>query len=262
MTTLTPPELHCYQPGEAVFYIPSAMRRKEPFAGIPAVVLRATTYNARIVKITGQKSVISPRALVYRGYCAACERPAHDRNGDLICPQCGELAIPVPPPDHLVIRWYPLGTISQPMMVHRAIINPTLTWSQAWEAGCRAARAISDTVPAAMQRLGLPVISSNYNGDFYQWRRETPIYSRMTFYAAVGDDAAFLAAYRELEAEQAKAASGRRLLDALRLLVEDDDPDATGLRVAPKWQPPADDQEPDQADEITAWLATQMRRAA
>lgn len=43
---------------------------------------------------------------------------------------------------------------------------------------------------------------------------------------------------------------------------DEDDPDNTGLIVAPKWAPPASDQTPDGADDFTRWLEGQFTRKA
>jgi hypothetical protein len=52
---------------------------------------------------------VSASSLVYRGYCAACEVPAIvGSQGALICPRCQQLVVMMPPPDQLVLRWFPL----------------------------------------------------------------------------------------------------------------------------------------------------------
>jgi hypothetical protein len=262
--TIPMPERHIFRPGEAVLFISSTVRWSKPLAGVPAVVLQPYyNHSARIAQVNGKVATVDNGRLAYRGYCAACVQPAHDRYGELVCPQCDQLALYAPPPDEIVIRWYGYGA-ETPMAAYRAAMDPSLTWRQAVEAAQAAIKVLDENVPATMQRLNLPIIRPRYESGV----RDDEINNRMRFYAALGDDAAFVVAYRELEAELGKPiplTPNQRLLaflKELRAALTEDDEDSTGLRVAPKWQPPADDQEPDRPDAMTAWLERQMRRAA
>lgn len=262
-TTILPPERHTFRTGEAVFYIPSSQRLKQPLAPIPVVMVND---GWRIRMPDGRVTSVHPGGLAHRGYCEACAAPAVvDSSDALICPQCGAPATEAPPPDQLVIRWFPLRQAYTPMAVYRALTHPDWTWKQAVIDAHATIDAFDRGAVAAQQRLGLPVlprrVGTAYEGDY------APYYA-MEFYAFLGDDAAFLAAYEQLAAEQAKPAPPDPLVELVRLVLarveaEDADPigpskrlDLTPLDIS---QPAGDDQ-PDTTDgsAFDVWLRSQL----
>ena len=262
---LVPPGAHHFQEGEAVYYTGRQSWGK-PFAPVPAVIVRAPR---RIRYLdTGKEATPHHDSLVYRGYCAACAVPAHTNGRALYCPLCGADAVDCPPPDALIVRWFPLGQAYGPMTAYRAATHPEQAWNVAHKQARAAIDAIDYGIPTFAARLGLeprrPRYAPNTN-----WDAETTPYYAMRFHAYFRNEAAYRDAYRALEAaQQVQPLPNDRelLLAALDRLIEVTDslpptrprPAAPVLRVVRS----ADDSQPDGADATTAWLEQQFNRAA
>jgi hypothetical protein len=109
---------------------------------------------------------------------------------------------------------------------------------------------------------GLPAIAPRYDAQYRD--SEAPLAYAMRFYAYIGDDAAFLAAYKQLAAEQAKPAPRDPLLELLRLVLAED-ADLIGpsrrLDLAPiEITRPVGDDQPDTTDgsAFDVWLRGQL----
>jgi hypothetical protein len=263
-TTLLPPKRHTFRTGEAVLYLSSAQRERQPLTPIPAVIVRD---GSRIRLSDGRVTTVNRSRLVYRGYCAPCAAPAVvSPDGQLVCPQCGAPATEAPAPDQLVVRWFPLGLADSSMAVYRALTNPTWTWRQAIDDARAAVNAMEETVAATQRRLGLPAIAPRYDVQYRE--SEAPLGYAMRFFALLGDDAAFLAAYEQLAAEQAKPAPPDPLVELVRLVlarVEAEDADPIGPSRRLDLTPiaitrPAGDDVPDTADSsaFDVWLRGQL----
>jgi hypothetical protein len=278
-----------FQPGEAVYYVPSDYSWIRPMPIIPAIVLTcehfANPLRNRRARATIQRddkarpSSVRACNLVYRGYCSACEVPAIvGPNDTLICPRCHEDAVPLPPTDRLVVRWYPLDEWLDAMVMRRQIEHPTWPWRQAREA---MDEVIDGGYTAMLERLGLGrLYSSSYNvSDLVDTQQEHRLFGLLRVYAVLEDAGAFLSTYQDLITFQVdvsrKLAIARRLqqlngdqidrvLDEVRDLADEPTQPSRPVYLDLP-EPPertAEDSEPDGADDTTAWLERQFRRAA
>lgn len=285
--TFTPPERWPFQGGEAIYYLPSNQSNIRPTVYIPAIVLSCQNFKGllRCGKASIQRSdkprpsSVSPSSLVYRGYCAACEVPAIEGTGGaLICPRCQEKAIALPPPDELVVRWYPLDQYREPRVMRFQIQHPTWSWNAAREA----ADAVFDTAYEGMlERLGLRRLynSSDYSLDaIADYHINSRLLNILSAAALLGDDALFLSTHQELSARQAETSRSRylarrllalspeRLLDLLGDLREEEadepPPPPPTVSFIPLPERPESDAEPDGADDMTRWLEQQFKKRA
>jgi hypothetical protein len=243
-----------WQVGQAVYHVSSSQRWKLPLDGIPAVIISLTFDKPRIRKHTGQMSTVRFNGLAYRGYCADCEVPAHEHDGQLVCPKCERPAIPTPPPDELTIRWCGRVDPIWQMAVYRSAMEPGLTWSQAWDAALSAFKAIQEQCSAKLAGLGLEVFEPRTSHWLYDYQYQ----EKLWYLSYVGDELAFIETYHAWEEyRNRKPVDIATILDALYAERE-----RRQLNLAPKWQPPADDQQPDKVDDFTAWLERKMQRRA
>jgi hypothetical protein len=249
-----------FQPGEAVYYV-ARTSPCYPCVGIPAVVVRVSGAHeghplvreiGRRVSIQyedGHVSTVTARRLIYRGYCAACELPAHAGAGGLVCPVCGASLAAEPPPDHLVARWDP------EMSLHlMAVCESVRTGHALREARRRVDMRCAAAYRHMAQRLGLP----DYRR--WEWPFTSPdIFSRFELLALLGD----MAGARAVVDEQiVQAGRTLRLLRAGWAQAEQEIEHAGRVLRMPPFVPPADDRTPDGPDDTTRWLERQFRRAA
>ena len=114
--------------GEAVFFLPNNSAWGKPAPFIPATVtdprdiLIKAYAKARIQRDDKPRPMrVHCSSLAYRGFCGDCLVPAVVEQGELLCPQCGRAAIAEPPPDALVLRWFPLRGHAPPRPSLRAV---------------------------------------------------------------------------------------------------------------------------------------------
>lgn len=242
MNRMTP---HTFKPGEAVFHLDSSIRRTQPFTPVRAVVLESNLWKPRIYRAGAQRpSTVHQGYLAYQGYCAACLTPAHAREGALYCPGCNGDIIATPLPDDMLFRRYGELDLRYQMTAYRAVLHPDWTWSQAWHDANQQLDAIYELYPAKLAALGLPEIDpwSNYQSG------DAASHTRLLYLAYIGDDAAFLETYRAWE-QRRKPFDLEGFYEAQ---------ERHYLNLAPKWQPPADDQTPDTPDDFGDWLERKM----
>ena len=98
MITSTAP----YNPGQAIYYTPYPGGLSNAIIPTPAIVLRATEKRVRIRLDNGREASVSARYICYRGYCEACELPAVEDAGQLLCPHCAAPAVAAIPPDRIL----------------------------------------------------------------------------------------------------------------------------------------------------------------
>lgn len=257
MTYLQSPGHHHFKAGQAVFYL-GQQRQKALFTPIPAII--AKDDSSWIQWPDGHVSSVGYSTLVYRGYCPHCPVPAVlDVDQQLVCPQCGTAAIDCPPPDDLIIRWFPMGMVWVHMTAQRAAAHPTWTWKQARQDARAALTVIDQRTYSLAEQLGLPRPKWSMADDQY------PMIVRMRFYAFLGDTAAYLEAYHELAHVQRvnEERTNRRLnvVDSLLDLILAEDV-FVKEQERRKAQRAAADSTPDGADELTDWLERQFRKAA
>ena len=114
-----------------------------------------------------------------------------------MCPRCHSPAIDCPPPDKLVVRWFPVDLVMNSMAAHRAAINPTWTWQKArYEAdvliGVGVVYRLCYTFAG---QLGLPALKQSVCPPV---KPESDLLHQMNLYALVRDEEAYRAAYHEL----------------------------------------------------------------
>jgi hypothetical protein len=270
-----------FQVGEAVYYV-NGMRETLPPAPVPAVIVRVCerwrTYHWASVSILRSDKVrpskVHCATLVYRGYCPRCEVPAHADGSRLFCPTCGADVRELPPPDDLVIRWFPFDDYSRSMAMHRAALDPSLTWSQAKAASDE---TLAATYAAALARLGITEPETRSTSDFdgtYDIHR----INEMRYCALVGNDAGLLAAHDAIlnapktidtAAMYDKLAElGLMVVKCWKALKDEEADDLPPLPrpgrpvLLPLPERTADDAEPDGADDLTRWLTQQFGRKA
>lgn len=275
-STFTPAERWPFQAGEAVYYLPNDHSRVRPMPLIPAIVLachqmRGSPRASATIRRDDKErpSSVNANGLVYRGYCEACEVPAIvGASGVLICPRCLENAAPLPPPDRLVVRWFPLGCWLHPMMARRQVEHPTWTWSAVRDV---ATMPHEEAYEDMLLRMGLPRLynSVNFERPIEERQYDSRLLSIMDAAAILRDDALFLSTHQELRARQADVARSRylaqRLLslspDRLEMLLDLASGDAPpAVSFIPLPARPEGDDTPDGADETTRWVEEQFRK--
>lgn len=285
IATFTPPERWPFLAGQAVWHLPSGHSWNYPMPLIPAIVLSCHTLRgcplgsskASIVRADKLRpSNVSASRLVYRGFCQACEVPAIEgTHSTLICPACGQLAVALPPPDQLIVRWFPLNEWLESRVMRRQIEHPTWSW--------RAAREAADTpyeeaYEGMLRRLKLPRLynSVDFSSDTYEERRLTDRQlGTLQAAALLGDDALFLSTHQELSARQVQRSQARAIARRLQsisqaelariadvLMLDDDEPPTRPPTVTliPLPERPDGDDAPGGADELTGWLEQQFRK--
>lgn len=257
---LQPPTHHCFRAGEAVLCL-GKQHQRQPLVPIRAVIIRDNS--TWIHWPDGHISCVSHERLAYRGYCATCAVPAVLSNDQLVCPRCHYPAIDCPPPDELVVRWFPCGLVKSSMAAHRAAVNPAWTWQQAQREAVAASGIIDDLCYSFAEQLGLPALKQSsrlYNAECY-------LLHRMSFYAFFRDEEAYRAVYEELvriQQESSEISSGLTILGKLLDFILDEDDDTPGRPSQRLALPPLDlqrtteDSEPDGADDLTRWLDDQF----
>lgn len=287
MTTFTPPERWPFLAGEAVYYVQYTTGTR-PITATPAIVLACQTLRnlplgcskASVQRADKSRtSSVRANSLVYRGYCGACEVPAIVGPADtLICPRCQDLAVPLPPPDDLVVRFFPLSEYTWSRAMRFQAQHPTWPWQQARAA----ANDVFDTAYEGMlARLGLRRLyhSGDYDRPIGDQRGDQRLLNILDAAALLGDAALFLSAHQELSERQSAAGRSRylaqrllnlspeRLEATLDLILdlggdEEPPPAAPAVSFIPLPERPEDDAQPDGADEMTRWLEEQFRKKA
>jgi hypothetical protein len=123
---ITPPTTYPFQPGEAVYWLPSNHRMMSPAPRIRGVVLTAGGYSAYIQREDGSRAAVNTSNLAYAAYCSHCYAPAvMTMRGRLVCPGCGGPVIEPPPPDEMVLLRFPLDSFGwhTSMSMRRAIVK-------------------------------------------------------------------------------------------------------------------------------------------
>lgn len=261
-----------FKPGEAVYYLPHPSGFCNQQELIPAMVLKAphTQVESHIKKVyitilraDGRTTRVWGNRLAYQGYCSFCSVPAvvGCDDGQLICPQCGELATNVPPPDELTLRWYPLEH-ARSAQIARICAQTGCTYGEALEQH----NTRSNT--AFYSLLGKHGMLNEMWGRRGPWTVENQQFywfcRVMEWYADLGDEESFLSYYRahggDLPSERTE-----RLISFFESLLDGNGPGCASqrLQLAPlDIVRPASDSEPDGADELTAWLDQQFKHAA
>ncbi|MDQ2999388.1 MAG: hypothetical protein M3R61_20330, partial [Chloroflexota bacterium] len=142
---------------------------------------------------------VSGCAAAYVGYCERCEMPAVHDGAQLVCPTCRDVATPVPPPDDLVVRWYPIDQWVYPMAMHRAILRPDWSATEAWN---DALETVDAHYQAMLTRLGLTHRESRPTHDFDGWRRDLAHERLLHFYAMIDCVEGFQSIYQALVDDQ------------------------------------------------------------
>jgi len=70
-----------YKPGEAVYYLSPIVTPYQAPSLMPAVIVKVHQTTATILRGDGLRRVVALDSLIYRGYCAACQLPAIDCDG-------------------------------------------------------------------------------------------------------------------------------------------------------------------------------------
>lgn len=195
-----PAEKYPFITGQRIYYMP-APRWKAPWPRIAATVAtRADRYSVRLQRDDKTKTTkVSANGIAYVGYCACCEVPAVQEGAQLVCPNCGDQATALPPPDHLVARWYPVDKWTRPMAMRRAILNPDWSATEAWN---DALETISNCYHAMLDRLGLTHREHRSTNDFDGWGRDYAHTSLLYFYALIDCAEGFQAVYSALVDDQ------------------------------------------------------------
>src|SRR4051812_28792237 len=128
----TPAERFPFKPGEAVWYEPSGHSMTKPYLAqlIPATIINCDNVgshsSARIQREDKPRiTKVAAAGLMYRGFCASCQVPAiTGPGGGLACPNCDAPPVNMPPPDVLMIQWFPLDRWIVPMAIRRAAEHP------------------------------------------------------------------------------------------------------------------------------------------
>ncbi len=263
MTIFQPPTLWPFEPDTAVYCV-QYDKQSEPPLRIPAVVLwvrgtRASVQRADKTRITSTRL----RRLALRGYCAVCPAPAMIIAGQLVCSKCQAPAVDAPPPDDLVLRWFPLAEYHSGLLMRRSFEHPGWSYTAVSHA---AVDTMQHAYAEMLERLGLPWLYVSGNGQTA--REEYRLFELMHLYAAMNDDRAFLATYRDLSRLQACPAPPRS--DRRPLVVDWEDSFLLHLmdRRPPEEEEetharPVDDQpDTDHSTDLDRWLDEQFRRAA
>jgi hypothetical protein len=199
MNTLEPATESPFWRGEAVFYMPTSFRMLAPPPQISAIVLDPRSRHTTLVMFDDKHEVhVSTRNLAYRAHCPHCYRPAvvdfdRRRRPHTVCPRCARKALNQPLPDEAVMFIHPARYWHLPMIMSRAVANPTWTYRQcAWDAD----RTRSQAVLAMLNRIGLPGPQ----------RRETwHMNDRLRFAAIIDDERLFVQTYLSIVPLQAAA---------------------------------------------------------
>lgn len=265
MAPFQPPILWPFEADTAVYCV-QYDKQSEPPLRIPAVVLwvrgtSASVQRADKTRITSTRL----RNLALRGYCAVCPAPAIVIAGQLVCSKCQAPAVDAPPPDDLVFRWFPLDEYHASLLMRRAFEHPGWSYKAVSLAATDTTR---DAEKAMLERLGLSMLYAGSNQHSIQG--EVRMRRLMGLYAALGDDAAFLATYGDLSRLQACPAPPRS--DRRPLFVDREDSFLHHLMDRVEDEEihtfsvirPADDNEPDSntSSALDVWLDEQFRRAA
>jgi len=176
-----------FQTGEAIYHVGPLKVYCRPPTLISGVVVKVAAVRVSVRYGDGRQRAVDPERLVYRGFCGICQVPAVDRDGLLYCPRCCRPATPEPPPDTLIVRWYPQG-YDRMARIARECIIACCSWSHALQ---RVEVHDQDALIAMLRQTGL----------YASWQRGDPMWKRIAFAlqrcALPGDATGFLAAYRE-----------------------------------------------------------------
>jgi hypothetical protein len=250
----TPPYAFPFVEGEAAYLLPTWRKARQPTPLIPVRITETNQYMTVVERENGRRSGVCTSSLSYRGYCATCPSPVVVADGRLVCPHCGTAAIDQPPPDALVVRWFPTGRWGTSMIMHRAVLYPDWSW-----------RMAADDVEATVE--------SAYQGMLTRLRLERDIpngsvWGLMLFYAMIGDAQAFLNTYWHQTYDDDRSSFYGDPIHPTRshlLPLAGDGPGGPSRRLQlPRLSitRPIGDCEPDGEDEMTRWLERQFKKAA
>ena len=120
----------------------------------------------------------------------------------------------MPPPDVLIIQWFPLNCWRVPVAIRRVAEHPE--WAY-WAAR----HDVGDTIDAAydgmLAWLGLTKPEYGAADDVHRWMREWQALERLKFYALLNNADGFHATYQELKRQQntSVATEVRAILDEI-----------------------------------------------
>lgn len=204
---LRPQNHHQYRIGDAVYYLGGSHRLllggsdithmvNKSVRPVPAIVVSPGQCFSQIRVRGGRHLWVSPYDLAFRGFCPACGVPAVlDANQQLICPSCNTEAADVPPPDPMVMCWHPGGSgWLTPMIIHRAVLNPRVTYRQARHDSRMALRRAYREMLAQLHLL-------------QSQQLDNQAVERLTFHAMLREDDAFRELYHQLTRQSVRMAA-------------------------------------------------------
>jgi hypothetical protein len=252
-----------FRPGHAVWYEPSGHSMTKPYLSelIQATIIDSELDIAhartRIQRIDKPRATrVASAGLMFRGFCANCQVPAMaGQGGRLECPNCDA---PPPPPDVLIVQWFPLDNWRVPMAIRRAAEHPD--WSY-WATRHDADNLIQTAYKGMLEQLKLPQLPSVSTSDIERWMHSARAIERLKFYAMLGHTDGFHAAYQELRSYQ-QGSSAAEICSLIDEITRDKLPKARPVFLPINIQRCKDDSEPDGPDDLTRWLEQQFRRAA
>jgi hypothetical protein len=164
----------------------------------------------------------------------------------------------MPPPDVLLIQWFPLDQWRIPMSIRRAAEHPDWCY---WAARNDADETIEGAYNGMLSRLGISEPEYGSSDDVRAWMRNYHAIERLKFYALLDNPDGFHATYQELKRRQegGSAAEMRSFLDEL---TRDKLPEPRPVFIPINIERCKDDSKPDRACDITRWLDQQFGRAA
>jgi hypothetical protein len=246
-----------YQPGEAVYYT-AYTSFKHPYTWSAATVQRVANrvlddsrveVGARVTiqHADGRRATVKACSLVYRGYCTACQLPAHDQAGQLFCARCGQTAVDEPPGDRLAAHLYGREELRSVQKTREAILTGC-TMGDAYE-------PVEVRFNAAYQRMA-QLCGLEHGYERFRWPFTT---------AEIFGPFEHLSLMENVEAAKAIvdgviAQEAEKLKTTIRFIQRM--PPVDGDEFGPRWAPPQSDQQPDGADDITLWLERKMQRKA
>lgn len=248
--------IYQFMPGEAVYNRadelqgrPAQRLRIERVASSPNTHEYVCTVNDRVTvrPIAGGRAWCArPENLIYCGYCPDCKQPAIDQAGALVCPNCHAPAIAEPPPDRVAALVYCPDMLFSAQRTREMLLT-----------GCNGHKAVYEVDLRfnmarwlMIARIGCP-----------PWAvpDHDVLFNQRFLELALRDD---IEGCRLAIIDGLARAISPEALDAIHAGFDDDEPDTLPPVASLYWQQPADDMQPDGADDLTAWLDRQFDRGA